>query len=279
MVPRLLGMLTRSEHVWVPFDTVQVDLQGPIVPPSTEGWRYVLTVVCTYTRYASLRGTRTKSKQEVAKVIVDVFLELGTFPRVLVSDRGTEFINDLMGEVLSVLRVFRFSAPAYTPRVSGMVERSHRAMATILRALVAHFVGEHRGRWGVFLPCVQYHLRHLQFASSNATPFQLVNAWAAATPMQRSLAPWALVPKELPYEDWVQELVATWRKITDRFAAYTRRRQRIGGIASTPGSPTARVISSCWSALRWRGTLRESWASAWKVRTECGVRSPSTVWS
>ena len=103
--------LTRSEHVRVPFDTVQVDLQGPIVPPSTEGWRYVLTVVCTYTRYASLRGTRTKSKQEVAKVIVDVFFELGTFPRVLVSDRGAEFINDLMGEVLSVLRVFRFSAP------------------------------------------------------------------------------------------------------------------------------------------------------------------------
>ena len=141
--------LTRSEHVRVPFDTVQVDLQGPIVPPSTEGWRYVLTVVCTYTRYASLRGTRAKSKQEVAKVIVYVFFELGTFPRVLVSDRGTEFINDLMREVLSVLRVFRFSAPAYTPRVSGMVERSHRAMATILRALVAHFVGEHRGRWGV----------------------------------------------------------------------------------------------------------------------------------
>ena len=105
--PRKLA-LTRSEHVRVPFDTVQVDLQGHIFPPSTEGWRHVLTVVCTYTRYASLRGARTKSKQEVAKVIVDVFFELGTFPRVLVSDRGTEFINDLMGEVLSVLRVFRF---------------------------------------------------------------------------------------------------------------------------------------------------------------------------
>ena len=151
-----------------------------------------------------------------------------------------------------------------------MVERSHHAMANILRALVAHFVGEHRGRWGV--PCVQYHLRHLQFASSSTTPFQLVHAWAAATPMQRSLAPWALVPKELPCEDWVQELVATWRKITDRFAAYLQdyEAKAAGRRDSKHTWVTyrSRVISSCWSAIRWRGTLRESWASAWKVRAE-----------
>ena len=151
-----------------------------------------------------------------------------------------------------------------------MVERSHHAMANILWALVAHFVGEHRGRWGV--PCVQYHLRHLQFASSSTTPFQLVHAWAAATPMQRFLAPWALVPKELPCEDWVQELVATWRKITDRFAAYLQdyEAKAAGRRDSKHTWVTyrSRVISSCWSAIRWRGTLRESWASAWKVRAE-----------
>ena len=122
------------------------------------------------------------------------------------------------------------------------------------------------------MPCVQYHLRHLQFASSSTTPFQLVHAWAAATPMQRFLAPWALVPKELPCEDWVQELVATWRKITDRFAAYLQdyEAKAAGRRDSKHTWVTyrSRVISSCWSAIRWRGTLRESWASAWKVRAE-----------
>ena len=214
--------LNRSEHVQVPFDTVQIDLQGPIVPPSEEGWRFVLTAICVYTRYPALRGTCTKTKQEVARVLVDIFWELGTFPRVIMSDRGAEFVNALMEEILAIIRVSRFAAPAYTPRVMGMVERSHRTMAAILRALVAHFIATHRRKWGGFLLCVQYHLRHLQFASSTVTPFMMVHAWAAASPMQRALAPWNLVPKALPSDDWVRELVQTWRGITEKFGRYLK---------------------------------------------------------
>ena len=220
-VPRKVS-LNRSEHVQVPFDTVQIDLQGPIVPPSEEGWRFVLTAICVYTRYPSLRGSCTKTKQEVARVLVDIFWEVGTFPRVVMSDRGTEFVNELLEEVLGVLRVSRYSAPAYTPRVMGMVERSHRTMAAVLRALVSHFIATHRQRWGKFLLCVQYHLRHLQFASSSVTPFMMVHAWAAASPMQRALTPWSLVPRALPETEWVRELTQTWRTITERFGKYLK---------------------------------------------------------
>ena len=132
------------------------------------------------------------------------------------------------------------------------------------------------------MPCVQYHLRHLQFASSSTTPFQLVHAWAAATPMQRSLAPWALVPKELPYEDWVQELVATWRKITDRFAAYLQDYEA--------KAADRRDSKHTWVAYRSGHIVmleRHPMAGdpsrilGERVEGPCrgGVRSPSTVWS
>ena len=72
------------------------------------------------------------------------------------------------------------------------------------------------------MPCGQYHLRHLSIASSGVAPFALVHAWAAASPTQRSLAPWSSVPSALPVDEWVRESVVAWRKITERFAAYLK---------------------------------------------------------
>ena len=63
----------RSEHSRVPFDVVQVDLQGPLVPPSVEGWSFVLTTICVYTRFVHLKGLRTKTRQEVARALLTCF--------------------------------------------------------------------------------------------------------------------------------------------------------------------------------------------------------------
>ncbi len=128
--------MARTDHVSVPFDTAQVDLQGPFSPPSEQGWRFVLTVLGVFTRCVFLRGTKSKEKREVATVLLDVFWGAGSFPRVLMTDRGTGFLKCLMMEVLAVLRVSKYTSPAYTPRIVGMVERSHRTMAGMLRVMV-----------------------------------------------------------------------------------------------------------------------------------------------
>ena len=85
--------ITRIEHTRVPFDLVQIDLKGPIVPQSEEGFRFVLTVICVYTRYVFLAGLKTKTKREVAVALLDTFWQAGVFPRALQSDRGTEFLT------------------------------------------------------------------------------------------------------------------------------------------------------------------------------------------
>ena len=106
--------------------------------------------------------------------MLTTFWESGTFPRVLQSDRGTEFVNELLKEVLAVLKVKQRLSPAYSPHVNGMVERSHRTMASLLAIMVNQHVRDHLVRWGEFLPVVQYHMRHSQVGRSGLTPHSLV---------------------------------------------------------------------------------------------------------
>jgi integrase len=85
----------------------------------------VLTAICAYTRLVYLKGLKTKTREEVARGLVTCFWEMGTFPRVLHSDRGTEFVNVLLTEVLAILEKAR--ALAGDPMPGDYVFPSHDA--------------------------------------------------------------------------------------------------------------------------------------------------------
>ena len=113
--------LTKSVHPRVPFDTVQIDLQGPWCPASAEGWRYVFTLICVFTRFCYIRGQPTKTALDTARCFLSIVWELGTFPRVVQSDRGREFVNEIMSEILELLGSKHFTTTAYTKRINGIV--------------------------------------------------------------------------------------------------------------------------------------------------------------
>ena len=80
--------------------------------------------------------------------------------------------NDEGKQILELLGSKHFTTPAYTPRINGIVERSHQNMATTLRLLVFELIKYSPQRWGELLPCLQYHLRHHRVGQSQATPYR-----------------------------------------------------------------------------------------------------------
>ena len=79
-----------------PFKRVAIDLVGPIIPPSEEGHRYILTLVDFSTR--SPEAVPLKNTETVAEALVDIFSRLGV-PEEILSDLGTQFVSDCMREV------------------------------------------------------------------------------------------------------------------------------------------------------------------------------------
>ena len=56
-----------------PFKRVDIDLVGPISPPSEEGHRYILTLVDFATRYPEAVPLKTIDTETVAEVLVNIF--------------------------------------------------------------------------------------------------------------------------------------------------------------------------------------------------------------
>lgn len=92
------GPLGRMPLMNVPFQRVAMDLVGPISPPSSQGNRWVLTLVDYATRWPEAVALSGIETERVAEALLSIFSRLG-FPREILSDRGSQFTSDLMHEV------------------------------------------------------------------------------------------------------------------------------------------------------------------------------------
>ena len=72
----------------------------------------MFTLICVFTRFCYIRGQRTKTALDTARCFLSIVWELGTFPRVVQSDRGREFVNEIMSEILELLGSWHFTTPA-----------------------------------------------------------------------------------------------------------------------------------------------------------------------
>ena len=59
--------------IGVAFEKVAIDLIGPIEPPSTEGHRYILTLMDYATRYPEAAALKDKTAETVANALINFF--------------------------------------------------------------------------------------------------------------------------------------------------------------------------------------------------------------
>ena len=85
------------------------------------------------------------------------------FPTVLRSDRGSEFLNDVVGELNRLLGIKHIVGSAYHPQSQGMIESLHKKVNATVRALVDEYPEDYEER----LPYTQGILRMTPLPSLN----------------------------------------------------------------------------------------------------------------
>lgn len=127
-----------------PFHTVVIDTVGPL-EITERGNRYLITVVCDLSKYLVSIPVPNKEAKTVARAIVhNCFLIYGN-PIKIITDLGTEFKNDVMAEVTSLLKIKHSFSTAYHHETLGTVERNHRTFNEYLRA----YMKNSRQEWDV----------------------------------------------------------------------------------------------------------------------------------
>ena len=68
-------------------------------------------------------------------------------------------------------------------------------------------------RWPRFIRALEARLRDKTFGTSGLTPRLVVQGWANVTPLASATGALQEIPADLPYGDWVRELVADHLKV------------------------------------------------------------------
>lgn len=107
------------------FDKLIIDTVGPL-PSSDNQNKYVLTAMCDLSKYLITCALPSKDAKSIAKAIFEnIYLVYGPFKQLL-SDCGTEFLNSVLSELLTLLNTEQLHSTAYHHQTVGTVERNHR---------------------------------------------------------------------------------------------------------------------------------------------------------
>ena len=131
------------------------------------------------TKYVWLIPLKTKGAVEVAEAFVGEFICQAGVPGRVVSDRGNEFVNQLLGNISRILGINRVSTTPYNPRSDGFVENHNKT----LKDQLYHYVDTlKQDDWDVYLPTVQLMYNTTVSLSTGFTPMLLMTGREARMP-------------------------------------------------------------------------------------------------
>ncbi|XP_067145203.1 uncharacterized protein [Centruroides vittatus] len=161
-----------------PFQVVNIDMIGPIEPPSSRGHRYALCMIDLCTRWPEVEPMRSLSATATCSTLLQVFTRTG-FPELICCDQGTNFTAGLTREMTRLLGVrIRFSTPEH-PQSNGSVERWNQTFKNML----SHTIAESKKNWDKVIPFLLWAYREVPHETTGISPFEMLYGRAPVGPL------------------------------------------------------------------------------------------------
>ncbi len=109
-----------------------VDCVGPL-PRTKSGNQYLLTIMCTSTRFPKVIPLRKITAPVIVKSLIKFFSLFG-LPHTIQSDQGTNFMSRVFKHALDQLHIQHCTSSCYHPESQGALERFHQTLKSMLRA-------------------------------------------------------------------------------------------------------------------------------------------------
>jgi transposase InsO family protein len=114
---------------------------------------YILVVIDCFTRFVELYPIGDTSAAPCARALLSHVCRYGT-PMTIRSDRGTQFVNAIISQLLSLLQIEHELSLAYSKEHNAIVERANKEVMRHLTAII--FDKQVNAAWSSeYLPLVQ----------------------------------------------------------------------------------------------------------------------------
>ena len=161
-----------------PFSRILIDCVGPL-PRTKSGNEYLLTIMCTSTRFHEaipLRNIKTKS---IVKALIKFFTFVG-LPKSVQSDQGSNFMSGIFQQVMHELGIKQYRSSAYHPESQGALERFHQTLKNMIR-LYCFDTGKD---WDEGIHLLLFAVRESVQESIGFSPFELVLGHSVRGPLK-----------------------------------------------------------------------------------------------
>uniref|UniRef100_A0A183GV98 RNA-directed DNA polymerase n=1 Tax=Heligmosomoides polygyrus TaxID=6339 RepID=A0A183GV98_HELPZ len=196
MTPPLKPIITSE-----PYEVIGIDILE--MGPTSNGNRYILTVIDHFTKYGAAYPIATKAAEVVARTLFERWIADGCrIPKRILSDQGGEFDNKLMTELTATMGIEQIFTKGYNPRENGITERFNRTVIGMLRKKV-----EIPLEWDRMLPHCMVAYNTTSHEATADSPFFLLHGFDAKVPWQ-TMPDREITPYMVDLDDYAHELVS-----------------------------------------------------------------------
>lgn len=147
-----------------------IDVVGPISPVSLNNNKYILTAICTLTRFGFAFAMDSIDSQTIAENLIHgIFLKFNC-PAKIIPDNAMVLKSNLIKKIYKALSIKHVYITPYRPESNGVVERWHKSLANYFKTMI----NEHQQSWDSVLDYCVYSYNCKVHNSTNFTPFELM---------------------------------------------------------------------------------------------------------
>ena len=161
-----------------PFSRILIDCVGPL-PRTKSGNEYLLTIMCTSTRFPEAIPLRNIKSKSIVKALIKFFTFVG-LPKSVQSDQGSNFMSGIFQQVMHELGIKQYRSSAYHPESQGALERFHQTLKNMIRS----YCFDTEKDWDEGIHLLLFAVRESVQESLGFSPFELVFGHSVRGPLK-----------------------------------------------------------------------------------------------
>ena len=192
-----------------PEDLMEIDLL-PELPPSG-GYENIITAIDVFSRYAFAYSVSNPTAVNTAKVIVDIMTRHAYLPTLIITDKGSVFVSQVIHEVAEILGINLKHATTKHAQTIGVLERAHAIIKTSLKMAS----GEYRKQWHKYLPIAILNYNTTYHSSIDCEPSRVFHGRVPHNILDQKLG-LRFNPNITPTTSFAEELLRRTKLLYDK---------------------------------------------------------------
>ena len=188
---------------------MQIDLL-PEIPPSG-GYENIITAIDVFSRYAFAYPVSNPKAVNTAKVIIDIMTRHAYLPTLIITDKGSVFVSQVIHEVAEILGINLKHATTKHAQTIGVLERAHATIKTSLKMAS----GEYRKQWHKYLPIAILNYNTTYHSGIDCEPSRVFHGTVPHNILDQKLG-LRFNPNIAPTTDFAEELLRRTKILYDK---------------------------------------------------------------